>query len=388
MELRFSETLSLSEIRLWEIEDEALIAEIKKGNCVLKVFFFFFFCRQKNDGFFFLMVCVQRGHQMTRQCCVRQTSRMRCVMPSPPILSLCSSCPWKKRESLRFVPHKEKRKKRRNFIVFLFKASLHGVLEVRVCRPRLDRLRSLLSSAPYCGKKRDQTMAVPEACNAVSLKTTVQCSDAELSAELDSMGAFELHGRIRVCDPVFEHGLVELLLCLVLEHGWKYAEVPLREAVAMLNESDADEAAVLAVLRKYGNIQNGSVRLDARRISLFKARVLLQSKPVWIVSEFFGSLANALPLSDYFPALKVSDLFGFCMVEEKGALSSIRYFSIDSGDSVESAFAQLFAARTTWPIDQLLPYISPLAGASIEQVLLRYCFVNRMDPKNVTVSKR
>jgi hypothetical protein len=143
-----------------------------------------------------------------------------------------------------------------------------------------------------------------------------------------------------------------------------------------------------AVVARYGRIEGDTLQLDAKRVSLFKARMLLQSKPVWIVSEFFGALANTLPISDYFPALKVSDLFGFCIVEEKGALSSIRYFSVHSGDSLEDTFAQLFAARATWPIDQLLPYVSALAGASIEQVLLRYCFVNRMDPKNVTVSKR
>lgn len=269
-------------------------------------------------------------------------------------------------------------------------ASLHGVLEVRVCRPRLGRLRELLGQHPYRGKAADASISVPNHCSRASLETLIQCSDGELRAELEALGAFELRGLMRVCDVQFEHGLLELLLCLALEHGWNYGSIPMHEAQTQLEQADCDRVVAGSLLERYGQPNgDGVVRLDARKVSLFKARVLLQSRPVWIVSELFGSLANALPLSDYFPELKLADLFGFCIVEEKGALSSIRYFMADAADSLEDTFAQLFAARATWPIEQLLPYVTPLlAGASVEQVLLRFCFVNRMDPKNVTVSKR
>jgi hypothetical protein len=269
-------------------------------------------------------------------------------------------------------------------------ASLHGILEVKPCRPRFARLHQILAKFPYRGKVGDASTPVSCLHTQSALQSVVQCSDGELQADLRAVGAFELRGFVRTNDVQFEHTMLELLLCLVLEYGWSYAAVPVKEATAILTGSDCDAEVVHSLLLRYGDGGVETVKLNALLVSLAKARILLQSKPLWIVADFFAALTNALPLNDYFPLPKVADLYGCCIVEEKGTLSSIRYFVLDSvfEDSIEDTFGQLFATRPTWPIEQLIPFIQSLAGPAIEQVLLRYCFVNRMDPKNVTVSKR
>ncbi len=221
----------------------------------------------------------------------------------------------------------------------------------------------------------------------------VQCSEEELGRELARLGAVEVAGAVRLVEEDFEHRLVELALCLAQEHGWRFDRFP-REEAARLLEAECDGAVARAVLGRYGELgaNRVSLRIDAKKVALLKARTLLRAKPVWIAGEFLAAVSEALPPSDYFPPLQPADCFGFAIVEEKGALSSMRFFVLDPAleERPEEAFAQLFAARATWPLEQLLPHVQPLASPAVplDQLLLRHCYVNRMDPSHVTVSKR
>ncbi len=336
----------LGGIRLWEMDDEAVMGEIRAGHVQLKGL-------ESDEA----VLCSSSRTYSVRS--AESTNTLLLVAPSQPD-TVCGM--------------------------------LSAILEVRPCRPRLAHLWEQLGRWPYRGRAAEAAVDRSQLLSLPQLRATVQCSEEELATELQRLGVAHVRGAVRLVEPGFEHRLVDLLLALALEHGWRWEALPGKEVEQLLGE-ECDEEVTRAVLAQYGSVESGSVRLDARKVALLKARFLLRSKPVWIATEFLAALGEALPQSDYFAPLKVSDCFGFAIVEEKGTLTSVRHFALDRSaidDSPDEAFAQLFAARATWPLEQIAPFVQPLTSAamSLDLLLLRHCYVNRMDPKNVTVSKR
>ncbi len=338
----------LGGIRLWEMDDEALMGEVRAGHVQLKGL--------EGDE---AVLCSSSRTYAVRS--AESTNTLLLVAPHEPG-AVCGM--------------------------------LSAVLEVRPCRPRLGHLWEQLGRWPYRGRVAEAAVDRTQLASLPQLRATVQCSEAELAAELGRLCVADLRGAVRLVEPEFEHRLMDLLLAVALENGWRWEALPASEAEQLLAE-ECDEEVTRAVLAQYGTAATGggTVRLDARKVALLKARFLLLAKPVWIAAEFLAALGEALPQSDYFAPLAVADCFGFAIVEEKGALTSVRHFALDRaafGDAPEEAFAQLFAARPTWPLEQIAPFVQPLTSPamSLDLLLLRHCYVNRMDPKNVTVSKR
>ena len=341
--LRFGE--QLSGVRLWEFDDETLLTEVRAGRVALKGL--------EGDE---ALLCSQSRTFAVRS--AESTNALLLIAPAQPAI-VC--------------------------------AVLSAVLEVKACRPRLAHLFQLLERTRYRGRAAEAGTDRSLLCTRQQLLSTVQCSEDELNRELNRLGAVELAGAVRLVEGDFEHRLLELALCLAQEHGWDYGAFPAAKAAQLL-EAECDGVVTRAVLTCFGESDGDSLRLDPRRVALRKARFLLRSKPLWIVGEFLAALSDALPQSDYFPPLQAKDCFGFAIVEEKGTLATIRFFALErvTEENVDEAFAQLFVARATWPLEQIFPFVQPLASPTVpvDQLLLRHCYVNRMDPKNVTVSKR
>jgi sister chromatid cohesion protein DCC1 len=336
----------LSGVRLWEFDDDTLLGEVRAGRVALR--------GAEGDE---AVLCSQTRTYAVRS--AESTNALLLIAPEQPT-TVC--------------------------------AMLSAVLEVKPCKPRLAHLFEALERTRYRGRTAEAMVDRVLLCSRAQLGRAVQCSEEELSSELARLGAVEVTGAVRLVEGDFEHRLVELALCLALEHGWHYDAVPLDEAAQLLAE-ECDADVTRTVLGRCGELLPGNkLKMDAKKVSLLKARVLLRSKPVWIAGEFFAALSEALPQSDYFAPLQAADCYDFAIVEEKGTLVSMRYFALDPAleERPEEAFAQLFAARATWPLEQLRPHVLPLASPAVplDLLLLRHCYVNRMDPAHVTVSKR
>lgn len=83
--------------------------------------------------------------------------------------------------------------------------------------------------------------------------------------------------------------------------------------------------------------------------------------------------------------------FGCCVVDDKSSRLTLRYLDPESLPlDAEARFASLFTAKPVWTLQQMQPFVESLVGPGqqLEQLLIRHCYVNRMDPKIVTLSKR
>lgn len=270
-------------------------------------------------------------------------------------------------------------------------AQAQEVVELKLAAPRLHQLQRYLSQRLYKGEAEENALRGPVYTRA-QLSSLVQCSEAELEVGLNKMGAVVIGEHVRLLDRGFQERALELLLCFALENGWRLDSIPLAEMAAAARQ-DLEPVVTRHVLEVHGSLLPGGQRvtLDPKRLACFRGEVLLRSKPQWNLQEFESAWRAALPGGDYCGKPEVSLLFGRCILDDKGSASTIRQFVLDPPPATaEEAFGLLFAMRAVWPLDQILPYISPLATPtlSVDQMLLRYCFVNRVETKVVTVSKR
>ena len=268
--------------------------------------------------------------------------------------------------------------------------SAHAVYELKQTRPKPHHLKARLTERWYRGEDEEPRENQQGLYSVDQLDQLVQSSRGELEAMLRDLGAVEIRGNMRLLHPQFEMRMLELLLAHAMEHAWPWTAVPCQGAEAALGP-DCTPAAVFALLRKFGEINGEKVSLKPELIVGAKAEALLRGQASWGFAELAGAVAVALP--DDFPALRTIQLRGVALVEPKGNHSAVRHFSLDEASlsDPDRAFAALFAARPVWPMDQIIPFVAPLANppsVPVENLLLRFCFVNRMDPDHVTVSKR
>lgn len=269
-------------------------------------------------------------------------------------------------------------------------AQVQEVVELKPSAPRLHQLQRLLSQRLYRGAA-DENAVRGAVYTREQLSSLVQCSEAELSAGISKLGAFLFDGHLRLLDRAFQDRALDLLLSYAQENGWPLDALPLTELVQAASQ-DLEPSVGKHVVLLHGSLLPGGQRvvLDPQKLARFRGTMLLRSKPQWLLSEFEAAWHVSLP-GDYCGKPVISLLYGHCIIEEKGSASSIRYFVMDPPPATaEEAFGLLFTARAVWPLDQMLPYITPLAtpSLSVDQMLLRHCFVNRVETKVVTVSKR
>ena len=272
--------------------------------------------------------------------------------------------------------------------------TVHNVFELKRIAPKLYQLRKYLSERAFKGEENDKGI-LGNVYSLNELQVLVQCSDKELKAELDRLGAFLRKGKYRILDMDYEEKILDFVLSIIEENGWPFGMVPISN-VTQSAKLLYEENVVASVLAKYGirHSDQQHVALTPEKIVRFKSAAILKrakSKGV-LYSDFKETLKESLS-ADCFIAPKVTDLYGIAWMEQKGKEKVwLKFFELDYNklDDAEKCFDDLFAERQVWPMEQILPYVKEFSTPTMgeDQMMLRYCYVNRMDQENVTVSKR
>lgn len=262
---------------------------------------------------------------------------------------------------------------------------------------RTHTLRPLLAKNFYgeqeykksCGMSDEGSLnTATGACHTFEdLGFIIQASDKELLAGLQHIGAIEIDGCWRLLDPVYSAAITDHILDLIPIHEWPLDALPIRQ----IEENVEGEKLASRLLARHCLLQmceNGSeeakgedtVRLSAKKVSLFRALQLFSLKNPYQKDEFVKDWEVRVPLG-ITPTLDM--LKGFALVEDgvlgrsEGALvktQQIRYFPVESLSHIpEARFQHLFEVRDAWMLEELTPYVIDLTSATttLEQLLLK-----------------
>lgn len=270
------------------------------------------------------------------------------------------------------------------------RASCTNVYELRPCGPPLQQLQSLLEKHPYCGPENDDddlgfTMD--------QLSALVQWSNHEIPSLLHQAGAICVSQRWRSVHPSCLRRTLRLLLASVEEAGLSWSKPLPKDVLLAFSSSLAPAVVNLCVEMFFSRHDDDSLVPNVALITHHVARDVASKKNEWRWTDLASAVADALPPdTNVFVGLRPEDCYGWSILEEKAGIAMVRPFSLTQQQSAssDSTFQALFAEKAVWPMEQLVPFVRHLTSPTLplDQLLLRYCFINNMDPKKVTVSKR
>lgn len=263
---------------------------------------------------------------------------------------------------------------------------LFDVLELRKCRPKLEKLKQLLWESPYRGpleeekdeEKRIQSDATT--CHKYTLSDmldVIQASETEIMDELHKMEACLIDGYWRVFDLDYRDEVFQHILTLLEEKDWSWKMVLLDMCCESLSELHPP-FVIRHCLDCYGVPQvreeDGKViyELIEERVCQFYAELLLRPAGKFNYQEFMESWQQSVPLG---MTTDLKQLKGLAMTDMNTMPPVIWHFPVDNlPQEPADRFAKLFRTREKWTYDSLEPYVKDLSTPtqSLNALLLKY----------------
>ncbi|CAH3173248.1 unnamed protein product [Porites lobata] len=275
-------------------------------------------------------------------------------------------------------------------LVFREVSSCHTTyFEVKHSRPRLEKLKYLLSENLYKGPENEtnlEDIAEENITNRNTLYTLsdllskVQASKAELIDALMKMEALEIDGHWRLLDADYKEHVVVRILSLLEEKDWSYEAIPAKECCDILEELEPRNI-LEHCLNCYGEITDmdsdtgeGTVhyRFLEDKICRFYAEYLLRQAGRFNYHEFMESWLQSVPEG---MSTKSEHLSGIALTDMKSIPPVIWHFpASELSDDPALRFMKLFKVQPKWTLEEIEPYIRNLVapGQSLNALLMKF----------------
>ncbi|KAI9014689.1 sister chromatid cohesion protein Dcc1 [Gaertneriomyces semiglobifer] len=274
--------------------------------------------------------------------------------------------------------------------------------ELSLTRPRLDRLRSLLSQSYYTGPvdesrnvgKRQEGIQTLEMLDFDALKSRIQASDAELTAGLEELGAVCLDGFWRLLSPEYQESTLKFILVSAAAEDIPLERMSLSGCLDMIDEEDIPPSIVKHILQFYAERTETSetdtiYTLSQYKIARFFGKQLLASAEAtrFSVKTFMERWRAQVPET---LTISLDMLQGLCLIDPEPTGQSIRYFpkSVLPMDA-KPRFEMLFQVRRKWLRQDILPYIDDLASdpKKLDAILLKYGRMSKVTDQTFYTSR-
>nr|XP_045599030.1 sister chromatid cohesion protein DCC1-like isoform X2 [Procambarus clarkii] len=216
-------------------------------------------------------------------------------------------------------------------------------LELRQCKPRIHKLRTLLGEAPFSGVQSHAQECEGQRYTLSDLLDRVQCSEEELDKALQELEAYHLYGFWQTLEFDYQFKVVSHILNLIDSKSWPLDGVPRYETFKELSE--LEPRTVITQCFDYYLKPTGKERDD-------------------------GLTTN------------VSQLEGIALVDRSLSADTISYFPVTSlPQGIQERFNCLFETREKWTLDEIRPYVEDLAGGKtpVSALLTKYARASTLD---------
>uniref|UniRef100_A0A8C4QYZ9 Sister chromatid cohesion protein DCC1 n=1 Tax=Eptatretus burgeri TaxID=7764 RepID=A0A8C4QYZ9_EPTBU len=119
-----------------------------------------------------------------------------------------------------------------------------SLLETRLCKPGLRKLRALLGEMPYSAPEEERMLEEdlgPAGLTTAELLQVIQSSEVQLMAALKDLHACQINGRWRMLSFDYEMRLLGLITQLVDSESWDFHLVPLSTCLEELEPLEPRE---------------------------------------------------------------------------------------------------------------------------------------------------
>uniref|UniRef100_A0A1B6HDZ0 Sister chromatid cohesion protein DCC1 n=1 Tax=Homalodisca liturata TaxID=320908 RepID=A0A1B6HDZ0_9HEMI len=242
----------------------------------------------------------------------------------------------------------------------------HTYLELRLIKPRLRRLKSLLEPSSYRGSELEADLLESgvRLYTTVDLLREVQASEQELTGGLEDLGACCIDGKWRLLEFDYHFRVLSYFLNLIDSNSWNVSSIPYRETID--NLQDLMPMYILEhVFHQYCEMSGDR---DDEGEPLYS---LLEDKTCRFLAEVLLRPAGRFNLQDFLQAWQDSvpeglqtdlkQLDGIALTDLNARPQVIWFFpETDLPEDIQERINVLFEIRDKWTLDQIHPYIEKL----------------------------
>lgn len=251
-------------------------------------------------------------------------------------------------------------------------------LEVRPCKPRIQKLRELLAEVPYSGPQSEDQQGHGQRYTLSDLLCRVQCSEQQLDEALYQLEAYHLYGFWQILEFDYRFKVVSHILNLIESKSWPLDGVRRCEAIKELSE--LEPRTVITQCFDYyltptdRDTDDGDTlyTLQDDKVCRLCAEVLLKSADKYNLNEFLNIWQQSVPEG---LTTSLSQLEGVALVDRSSSTHTITYFPVSSlPQGIQDRFNCLFETREKWTFDEIRPYIEDLAAdkTPVNALLTKY----------------
>jgi len=233
----------------------------------------------------------------------------------------------------------------------------HKYLELVEVRPKLRKMKEILSETPYTEDSKKTGQTGP---SFTDLLDKVQASEEELKEALKQFECLELDGMWFILDQDYQMKVLSYILRFFDENSWKFDCVQKAETVAEISSLVPSEV-VEQVFDIYCSPMLGGTSdefsLDKDKVCRFYGDFLLAANTAYLLPEFLEMWQNAVPDGI---TTDIGQLAGLVLVEDKDPPVIKRFTESSLPPSITDRLSVLFAARERWTLDEISPFVSTL----------------------------
>ncbi|XP_025111078.1 sister chromatid cohesion protein DCC1-like isoform X1 [Pomacea canaliculata] len=247
-------------------------------------------------------------------------------------------------------------------------AVLHKYFELRIIKPRLQKLKHLLDENQYSGQEcEEDPQHQGKKYTMDDFLNRVQASEQDITDGLKKLRAFEFKGFWRVLD--FDHlsTVLSHVIQLSEEGDWINTGIPLAECIEVLQELFPREViqhvvSCYAVLQE--NNESEIYRINEDKVCQFYAEVCLRNAGKFNLQEFLQVWEQSVPLG---MKINLSQVEGVALIDRESKPETISFFSVeDLPEEVSERFDYLFDTKKKWTLQEISPYVSDLTTDKLD----------------------
>uniref|UniRef100_A0A1B6DB07 Sister chromatid cohesion protein DCC1 n=1 Tax=Clastoptera arizonana TaxID=38151 RepID=A0A1B6DB07_9HEMI len=256
----------------------------------------------------------------------------------------------------------------------------HDYFELRRIKPRLRKLKNLLTPSSYSGSELEDSLKESGVIlyDTHHLLELVQASEEELKHGLEELSALSLDGYWRILDFDYQFRVVSYFLNLLDENSWSVHEIPFTETEALLK--DLMPMPILKHIFHEYTEMTGEMndegepfyKLKEVKVCRFIAEVLLRPADKFNLKDFLQAWQGSVPEG---LQTDLKQLDGLAILDLNIRPKVIWYYPESClPEEIIERMQILFSLKEKWTLDEIRPYVERLTTEklNVNALLTKY----------------